>query len=150
METKWLTIQSFKRNQTLIDHVNKLLIHYKLLLVKKSHELVQNNIEESQNFLREFLNSILQFTQKPDSDKEAILGTDSRLRSFIRSFEVAKNKKRQFKSKLFKSDPFEIVNLIGNSKTEEEYNQLINALTELRTIVETHNTADLKELIEGI
>lgn len=149
METKWLAIQSFKRNQSLIDHLNKLLIFYKLNILDSSDEVEQLNIEKSKEIIESFLKKILDFTASSKS-KEAILGIDSRLRSFVRSFEDAKNRKRQFKSRLFKESPYDILKLMENPKSKEDLGAIVSSLSDLRTIVETHNSVDLKELIEGI
>lgn len=149
METKWLAIQSFKRNQSLIDHLNKLLIFYKLNILDSSDEVEQLNIEKSKEIIESFLKKILDFTASSKS-KEAILGIDSRLRSFVRSFEDAKNRKWQFKSRLFKESPYDILKLMENPKSKEDLEAIVSSLSDLRTIVETHNSVDLKELIEGI
>ena len=149
METKWLAIQSFKRNQGLIDHLNKLLVYYKLKILGRNEEIKQYDIEDSKTTIESFLKKILDFTS-PSKNKEAILGVDSRLRSFVRSFEDAKNRKRQFKSKLFKESPYEILSLMENPQSKEDLESIVNSLSDLRTIVETHNSVDLKELIEGI
>jgi hypothetical protein len=149
METKWLSIQSFKRNQGLIDHLNKLLVYYKLKILESSDEVKQQDIDESKTVIESFLKKILDFTAN-STNREAILGVDSRLRSFVRSFEDAKSRKRQFKSRLFKESPYEILELLKNPYSKDELEIIVNSLTDLRTIVETHNSVDLKELIESI
>lgn len=149
METKWLTIQSFKRNQGLIDHLNKLLVYYKLRILGNDEELKKYDIDESKSTIELFLKRILDFTSS-SANKEAILGVDSRLRTFVRSFEDAKTRKRQFKSKLFKESPYEILSLMENPQSIEDIESIVSSLSDLRTIVETHNSIDLKELIEGI
>ena len=65
METKWLAIQSFKRNQILIDHLNKLLIFHKLNMLDSSDEIEQLDIEKSKIFIESFLKKILDFTTSP-------------------------------------------------------------------------------------
>ena len=149
METKWLTIQSFKRNQGLIDHLNKLLVYYKLKILGRNEELKQYDIDDSKTTIELFLKKILDFTSNSKNNK-AILGVDSRLRSFVRRFEDAKNRKRQFKSKLFKESPYEILSLMENPQSKEDFETIVNSLSDLRTIIESHNSEDLKDLIEGI
>lgn len=133
----------------MIDHLNKLLIFYKLNILDSSDEVEQLNIEKSKEIIESFLKKILDFTASSKS-KEAILGIDSRLRSFVRSFEDAKNRKWQFKSRLFKESPYDILKLMENPKSKEDLEAIVSSLSDLRTIVETHNSVDLKELIEGI
>ena len=149
METKWLTIQSFKRNQSLIDHLNKLLVNYKLDLIGEKGYEKPAELNEAKVIIKTFLEKILNFTNQTVDDK-ALLGIDSRLRSFVRSFQEAKTRKKQFKSELFKENPGEILKLIDNPESDSDLQTLINSFAELRTIIETHSSTDLKELLESI
>jgi hypothetical protein len=149
METKWLAIQSFKRNQDLIDHLNKLIVFYKLTKINKQEEFQQSDIELSKTTVASFLKRILDFTEKGEN-REAMMGVDSRLRSFVRSFEDAKIRRRQFRSKLFKDSPYHFISTLNNPKSKEDLDDIIGSLSELRSIIEIHNNLDLKELLEGI
>ena len=62
----------------------------------------------------------------------------------------AKKHKRTYKSKLFRDAPQELINIIENPEGENDYESIISSLSELRTIIENHNSIDLKDILEGI
>lgn len=144
-----MAIQSFKRNQSLIDHLNSLLVYYKLKKLGKAdqQQVDMESIKASKELVKDFISKILSYSNNHQG--KGILGVDSRLRIFVRRFEDAKTRKHQFKSLLFKDTPEKVIVLLDDENGSEDLKVIINALSELRTMVEAHNHVDLKELIEG-
>ncbi len=144
METKWLTVQSFQRNQSLLDLINKLLIHFKL--EKEGHQSTFGDIEirEAEQSIKRFLEKITLLVKSLEENKgEALTGTDYRLRSLARNFVDAKTKKRKYKSVLFKVSPEPVLQML---EANERSDKLISSLSELRTLLEEHISADSTEI----
>lgn len=145
-----MAIQSFKRNQNLIDHLNSLIIYCKLRQLDKMdyNHLNSEQAEASRELIKKFIHKLLMYV---NSNKgKGMLGVDSRLRTFVRRFEEAKGRKHQFTSKLFKDSPEQVIDILDNLNSSEGLDALIISLTELRTIVQSHISGDLKELIKGL
>ena len=144
METKWLTVQSFQRNQSLLDLINKLLIHFKLKMEGHDSMFSKDEINEAEQKIRLFLEKLTQLVKSLEDNKgEPLTGTDFRLRSLARNFVDAKGKRRKYKSILFKKSPQLVLEMLQNNQNSEN---LIDSLTELRTLVEEHISADSSEI----
>lgn len=150
MDSKWLSIQSFERNQSLIEDINQVILYFKLrLLGKPVRSGSCGEIDEAWAHVEKLIPKLIAFT-KTDT-KSAILGIDSRYRSFVRSFVEAQSRRTKFRSKLFDRDRAdELLLQIKNPKTREDYEAIISSLSDLRIIVEDHNSLDLKELLQNI
>ena len=144
METKWLTVQSFQRNQNLLDLINKLLIHFKLEMEGYNSMFSEKEIQEAEQKIKLFLEKLTRLVKSLEDNKgEPLTGTDYRLRNLARNFVDAKSKRRKYKSVLFKSSPQPVLEMLQNNERGEN---LIDSLTELRTLVEEHISADSSEI----
>jgi hypothetical protein len=148
METKWLSIQSFQQNQSLIELISKFLIHIKLTTKGIISTINEQEISDAKEAIKLFLKSL----NKAINDLEAqapksLLGIDSRQKSLIQSFTEAKKNKQKFKSKLFRTSPQFIIDTIDNQEFSDE---LISSLSELRTLLNDHITIDFKNIVLDI
>ncbi|MBX2963236.1 MAG: hypothetical protein KF687_12040 [Cyclobacteriaceae bacterium] len=149
MENKWLTIQSFEKNQNLLELINKLLIHFKLNEKGIDAQMSDDEIDESKRALTNFLKKLNFQIHGIESGSDTLTGIDSRSRKLIRNFMEARNRGTKFKSILFKSSPSKVLEIL-NSNDKEEKAQLINSLTELRGLLEDHVAFDAQDLIGEI
>ncbi len=148
METKWLTVQSFQRNQNLLDLINKLLIHIKLEMEGHKPVFNDNEIKEAEKKIMLFLEKLAKLVKSLENKKgDALTGTDYRLRNLARNYVDAKSKRRKYKSILFKSSPQPVLEMLQKN---ERSDNLIDSLTELRTLVEEHISADSSEIFGHI
>lgn len=150
MDSKWLSIQSFERNQGLIEDINQVILSFKFkLLGKPVRSGSEGETDKAWGHLERLIPKLIAFS-KTDT-KNAILGIDSRYRSFVRSFVEAQSRSTKFRSKLFDRDRAEeLLSQIENPRTREDYEAIINSLSDLRVIVEDHNSLDLRELLQNI
>lgn len=148
METKWLTVQSFQRDQNLLDQINKLLIHIKLQAEGIGSSFSDEQIKEALKLVENFLMK-LSFLVKSLEDKkgEALMGTDYRLRNLARNFVDAKGKRRKYKSLLFKASPEPVLEML---RKDDRSQSLIDSLSELRTLIEEHISIDSSKIFGDI
>lgn len=149
METKWLSIQSFQRSQNLLDIINKYLIHLKLSSKGIDDKVSKDEISTAKETVENFLKKLDVLVNIEAKKTDPLTGLDIRYRRLIRNFVEAKSKRSRFKSTLFKSSPGRVLELVNSTKLEDK-KELINSLTELRTLLEDHISVDLKELIGDI
>jgi hypothetical protein len=149
METKWLSIQSFQRSQNLLDIINRYLIHLKLSAKGIDDKQTKEEIKDAENKIKLFIEKLDNLVKIESKKTDPLTGLDIRYRKLIRNFVEAKSKKSRFKSSLFKGSPNKVLELIISNNSEDK-KELINSLTELRTLLEDHISVDLKELIGDI
>ena len=149
MENKWLTIQSFEKNQNLLELLNKLLIHFKLAEKGLDDKMSSEEIEESKKALTNFLKKLNLQIHGIESGSDTLTGIDLRSRRLIRNFMEAKRGGTKFKSDLFKSSPSKVLEMM-NSTNKDEKTELISSLTELRGLLEEHVALDAQDLIGEI
>lgn len=149
MENKWLTIQSFEKNQNLLELLNKLLIHFKLTEKGLDDKMSVEEIEESKKALTNFLKKLNLQIHGMETGMETLTGIDLRSRKLIRNFMEARRGGTKFKSDLFKSSPSKVLEMM-NSTNKEEKTDLISSLTELRGLLEEHVALDAQDLIGEI
>ncbi len=144
METKWLTVQSFQRNQNLLELINNLLIHFKLEMDGHDSSFSEEEIKEAEKKIKAFLEKLTSLVKSLEDKKgEPLTGTDYRLRNLARNFVDAKSKRKKYKSVLFKASPEPVLEMLQNNVRDKN---LIDSLTELRTLVEEHISADSSEI----
>ena len=148
MESKMLSIRSFERNQILLNLINKIITHLQL----KRHGIVQSEDAEellkAKKVLVGFLTSIDEAIITSSQGHQILKGVDMRERTFIRKFIDAKRKSRQYRSILFKKSPLEVSALLQTDNTDPA--ELIEALTDLRNLINEHLALDLKDLVGDI
>jgi hypothetical protein len=149
MENKWLTIQSFERNQNLLELINKLLIHFKLAEKGIDDKLTSEEVDESKKALTTFLKSLSSMAMSVEKESDALTGVDVRLRKLVRNFMDARNRGLKFKSALYMNSPSKVLEFL-NSTDKIERAQLIDGLTELRGLLEDHVASDTRDLIGEI
>ncbi|MCG8446376.1 MAG: hypothetical protein MI753_11730 [Hyphomicrobiales bacterium] len=148
METKWLTVQSFQRDQNLLDQINKLLIYYKLQSEGINSSFKDKEINDAIDLVQKFLTRLSQLVKSLEEKKgEALTGTDYRLRNLARNFVDAKGKRRKYKSLLFKASPDPVLEMM---KTRDNDKALIDSLSELRMLIEDHISTDSSEIFGHI
>ena len=148
METKWLTVQSFQRDQNLLDQINKLLIHIKLQAEGISSSFSEEEIKEALKLVENFLMKLSSLVKSLEDKKgEALMGTDYRLRNLARNFVDAKGKRRKYKSLLFKASPEPVLEML---RKDDRSQSLIDSLSELRTLIEEHISIDSSEIFGDI
>lgn len=150
MESKGLNVKSFHRNQKLLDAINLLLIHLKLVNANVQSDINSDKIEPAKLYLLKFLDQLDDLVIKVEKmDEEPLVGTDIRLRTFAKSFVEAKGRKTKFKSSLFQSSIHSIHEMLTNNQPKDS-KELIQSLTELRILLEEQISIDSKSIINEI
>ena len=139
-----LSIRSFERNQTLLSLINKLITHLKLKSHGISDDLDAGEIQKAKNVLKGFLMSIHKAINEVSQGSKILKGVDLRERTFIRKYIDAKKKGKQYKSVLFKKSPSDVIALLDNENNNDE---LISSLSDLRNLINEHIAIDLKDLV---
>ena len=147
MDSKMLSIRSFEKNQNLLNLINKTVTHLRLKSHGISDDFSDEELLKARQVLIHFLTSINNAIIESEGNK-ILKGVDFRERTFIRKFIDAKRKSKQYKSILFKKSPLDVIELL---KTEDSDNvKLIEALTDLRNLINEHIALDLKDLVGDI
>jgi hypothetical protein len=149
MENKWLAIQSFERNQNLLQLINKLLIHFKLREKGLEDKMTIEEIDESKTALTNFLRELSGWVLSIEKESDALTGVDIRVRKLVRNFIEARNRGIKFKSALYMNSPSKVLEFL-NATEKEETERLIESLTELRGLLEDHVALDARDLIGEI
>ena len=104
----------------------------------------QKEIEEAEKTHQNISEKLTLLVKSLEDKKgEALTGTDYRLRNLARNFVDAKSKQKKYKSVLFKASPAPVLEML---QSNERGINLIDSLTELRTLVEEHISADSSEI----
>jgi hypothetical protein len=147
MESKMLSIRSFEKNQALLSLINKLITHLKL----KSHgiedKIDMTEIDKAKQILKNFLLSVEKAIGQVSPGSKILKGADLRERSFIRKYIEAGKKPKQYGSVLFKKSPSEVIARLEDNR---DNNDVIEALTDLRNLINEHIAVDLKDLVGDI
>ena len=148
-DTKHLSVQSFQRNQSLLEALNNYLIHIKLtskgLDSKFRPEIVTAAKELIISFLKQ-LNDVVSQDENNKSSVTRLIGLDTRFKSLVNQFNEAKGKKSRFTSVLFRQNPECVIEMLINEKIADT-EELIKSLTELGNLIEDHLSTDTKEVI---
>ena len=149
MEAKWLSVQSFFKNQRLINAINTLCIYWKLLIEGIAEEEGEEEIREAKKLIRDFLSEFdLQVANFERSRLQVLPGVDPRQFDLVKRFVSAKRRK-DFSSATFKEKPGRVVEMLEAEGTDN-LKPLVDALTELRILLEEHNQADVQNLVPEI
>ncbi|MEJ7778901.1 MAG: hypothetical protein WKF68_04855 [Daejeonella sp.] len=146
METKQLAIQSFERGQSLLERLNKLLIHLKLTQKGISDQQPAEEIQAAKDVVKSFLSKLSTLVASAEQDANALTGVDVRYRSLVRKFAEAKSRTSRYRSALFKKNPESVLELL-DSPVNGDMKKLIESLTEFRALLEDHLSFDSRELI---
>ena len=146
METKQLAIQSFERGQSILERLNKLLIHLKLAQKGINDQQPIEDIQTAKQIVKAFLSKLSTLVGTADQDGSALTGVDGRYRNLVRKFAEAKSRSSRYKSALFRKDPNTVLLMI-DAPTSEDIPKLIDSLTEFRALLEDHLSSDTRELL---
>lgn len=149
METNELAFQSFERNQGLQDAINKLLIHLKLSAKGVDDRLTAAEVSEAREMIIAFLLKLNALVGDLGHDMHALMGIDLRYRSLVKKYMEAKGKKQQFRSVLFRVSPDKMLELLRAEGLGDQ-KDLIESLTEFRTLMEDHGLKDVRTLMGGL
>jgi len=146
METKQLAIQSFERGQSILERLNKLLIHLKLTQKGISDQQSAEEIQLAKTTVKLFLSKLSTLVTSNEQDDSALIGVDGRYRNLVHKFAEAKNRSSRYRSALFRKDP-NIVLAMLDAPAGDDMVKLIESLTEFRSLLEDHLSSDTRELI---
>lgn len=145
MKTKELAFQSFERNQSLLESINKILIHLKLSTKGIDDRMEAEEINNAKSLVFEFMKKLSSLVGT-QNHADPLTGIDLRYRSLVRKYVDAKSRKNQFKSTLFKNSPEKVLELIDSEQTEDRV-KLIESLSEFRKLIQNHGLSDVRELM---
>jgi hypothetical protein len=148
MKTKELAFQSFERNQSLLESINKVLIHLKLSTKGVDDKIKPEEIEYAKNYIAEFMKKLEELVGSVQKNADPLTGIDLRYRNLIRKYVDAKSHNR-FKSALFKSSPEKVRDLIYSTQADDHL-KLIESLSEFRKMIQSHGLSDVRELMGDI
>lgn len=150
--TKHLSVQSFQRNQGLLEALNNFLIYLKLNSKDLDSKFNPKKIDASKLTILLFLKQLDNVVSQEDKmtiPANRLLGLDTRFKSLVSQFNDAKGKKKRFKSVLFRQNPAPIIRMLEKEDIDNS-KELINSLTELSNLIEDHLSTDTKEVIGDI
>lgn len=147
MSTKWLAIQSFQYDRSLIAAINTLSIHIKLELAGISDSGKIKLTEEARNTLSSFLDKLeVLIDNLEQANTSPLTGTTQGLRQLAQKFTSAKNNKSEFNSILFQETLSKTRSLL-NSELKEDKEALLLCLQELRKLIEEHIYLDTTTIL---
>lgn len=150
MENKWLSIQSFQRNQSLLDYINKVVIYLKLTGKNLDSKISIAEVNQAKSIIAKFLTKLNGLVVSVENDaNDPMTGVDLKLRSFAKSFVDARSRRTKFKSPLFASNIEYIQNLL-TSVGDENKQALIDSLNDLKLLLDEQISLDTKEIISEI
>ncbi len=122
-------------NISLINSVNTLLLHYKLLDNDLESEFGSDEVEFAQQSLSDFFENIHPYLDEINKQHQTSLkGLQPEWRKFIRSFAQAKRNRMKYKSTLFRKIRIDFSETQTNNK--EALSNLISSLNELRLFID--------------
>lgn len=146
MDNKWLSIQSFQRNQELVNDINRLLIYYKLLDSGIDDRISEDEIKNSKISISDFLVRVNELIPKfQTKSSEPFFGVDYRMKELAQSFAEAKGSNK-YKSILFKENIDKLKNIFS-SQDPVNKEDVILSLSELRNLLEDQISIDSKEIL---
>lgn len=109
----------------------------------------EEDVKEARILIRDFLVEFdRQVANYERSMFQILPGVDPRQFALVKRFVSAKRRK-DFSSVTFKDKPGKVIELLDN-ENPNNLEPLVNALTELRILLEEHNQADVQNLVPEI
>ena len=163
MSTKWLAIQSFQYDRSLITAINTLSIQIKLELAGISgsekiesgttrmphplHKPDNWSTEKARQTLSSFLDILETLTNNSElAPVSPLTGKNQRLRQLAENFALARNNNSEFDSILFRETLSKTKSLL-NSELKEDKEALLLCLQELRKLIEEHIYLDTETIL---
>lgn len=142
MSVEWLAAGSFERTHEVISAINRISIDAKLELSGTHASHSTHDVEEAKISLKSFLSRFEGFVREVEANQKApVLGADPRMGLLARRF-VAEKTQRVHNSKLYKAPIDEVVALIDSNNSADRL-ALVEALRDLRSLLEQHAHADI-------
>lgn len=149
MDEKWLSVQSMRKNQSLIAAINILSIHLKLKLSGEQDVKKPEHIQEARNKIVEWITEFdKNLTAYVQNTYQALTGISPRQQQLVKRFESAK-RKGEFTSKIFQEAPITLIGLLIPEKSEK-VPELLQSLSDLRSLLEEHNQIDIHNLVPDL
>lgn len=146
---EWLVAQSFERVHEVISAINTLSIHAKLTIAGIDDSSREGEVRKARERVCVFLDRLQEVLQNAaDHHDRRVLGTDPRLGQLAKRFLAVKNK-WPCPTGLY-SVPLPQVRALILSEAAEHQKTAINALHELRLLLEEHAHADIIGLLGNI
>jgi hypothetical protein len=146
MSDVWLLAESFEQGNRLIQAVNVLSIHTKLLLAGLDDSARAADAERARSNIKAFLQTLDTLVPQVEADNEAALpGQAPRAGAFVRRF-VQARRQDSGRSPLFARSISEFVNLL-DAKDQEQRQDLVEGLAKLREMLEQHHHADVSQVL---
>jgi hypothetical protein len=147
MSTQWLTYQTFRLTQELLESISSLSIQIKLSQVKLNEAFDDIDSENARKRISRFLIDLEKnLVDSASNSSHPKIGSNSRQREFAHSFFQAKNDRKHFHSKLFRATIGEVQELLVSNKIQDQ-EVLLDCLSELRVLLETCSEADNKGIL---
>ena len=137
MENKVNNFQNVERTQDLINSITTLVIYLKLFKENFESSFSKSEIDQSKEKVVRFLELLEPIVkQLENKNKEPIKGTDYGIRNFAQKYLDEKQKHRlRARSFLFNDSLNKIISLLRNP-TFENKEETINALSQLRSLLQ--------------
>ena len=146
MNPEWLAIQSFQRNQDVLNAINTLSIRTKLGSGGHTDE-DRTDMAQATETLASFLKNLEQVVdQAEQTGSGPLLGVDPRLRQLAGDFSRARQGAR-FRSRLFREPLSDTVDSLASTEPTDRQ-ALVESLSELRTLIEEHVQTDVVQILE--
>lgn len=145
MSQEWLNIQSFFTDHELIRAINDVSIFLKQEAAGVRDAERARLAEKGRETLREFLQR-LEHVEAAGS-KEPLLGIDARFQSLTDAIATARGESDSYRSVLMRDGASAVLPLL-DAQLQQERRQLLEALADLRRVVEHHQQEDASIIFE--
>lgn len=145
MSQEWLNIQSFFTDHELIRAINDLSIFLKQEAAGVRDAERARLADEGRAALREFLQR-LEHVEAAES-KEPLLGIDARFQSLTDAIATAREESGAFRSILMRDGASAVLPLL-DAQSQPDRQELLEALADLRRVVEHHQQEDASVIFE--
>lgn len=149
MNSDWMAIQSFHRNQELLTAINELSIHLKLeeagIADTQQNERAQAAKERLVDFFKR-LEPLLETAEQ--NNRQPMTGADARLRQLAQRLADARRVSRKGSSPLFRNSLTKMIELLQSEKSEDRPS-LLRCLRDMRQLLDEHLEKDTRALVGG-
>lgn len=142
-----MAFQSFRQSQDLLAAINTLLIHLKLNLAGIDDRGRAQAAEHAKNVLAEFLGTLAKVVGQIEKGKsQPLTGVDPRLRQLATAYVAARRRKGKLSSEISPKSLTTVTALLFSTSPREQQD-LLESLSELRSLLEDHISADASLLL---
>lgn len=149
MRSDWLAAASFERMHETISAINMLSIHAKLLLAGVDDPTGEGELEGARSRLQTFVNQLQSMLDEVEEEGQGyVTGADPRLSELGLRF-LSQRQRKPPSSQLY-SVSLERLNSLIASENQDDLNELILYLRELRRLVEEYSHADVSDILGDV